>query len=462
MKYDIVVIGAGPGGYVAAIRGAQLGMRVAVVERENLGGVCLNWGCIPTKALLQSAHAYTAAQRAEEFGVVVGVPMVNVERVVDRSREVSATMSKGVQFLLNKHKVEVIEGQGRLMGGGKVEVTDPEGNRQEVEALRIIVATGARSRELPILPIDGKRIIGYREALLLRELPKSMAIVGSGAIGSELGEYFHCMGVEVTIIEALDRLLPLEDDDVCKAIGREFRKAKIKTMVGAAVQRVDVSEGGCVVHVQTKKGEEALSVEMVLSAVGIAPNVENLGLEALGVELERGRIKVDEHFQTNVKGVYAIGDVIPSIALAHVASAEAICCVEGIAGMAPEPVDYSIVPSCTYTSPEVASVGLRERQAAEQGVEVITGSYPFTASGKATAMGAREGFIKLIFRQDDHRLVGAHIIGATATELINELALALKRGVTAEQLHGTIHPHPTLGEGIMEAAAAALGRCVHL
>lgn len=462
MKYDVVVIGAGPGGYVAAIRAAQLGMRVAVVERENLGGVCLNWGCIPTKALLQSAHAFTAAQRAGEFGVIVGDPMVNTERVVERSREVAATMSRGVQFLLNKNKVEVIMGSGRLKGAGSVEVTDGEGKVQTVEAKHIIIATGARVREFPWLPIDGKKVIGYREALVLREFPKRLAVVGSGAIGSELAEYFHCFGVEVTIIEALDRLQPLEDDEVSKAIGREFRKAKIKTMVNAAVQGVDVSGEGCVLRVKTKKGEENVEADMVLAAVGITPNVENLGLEELGVEMERGRIKVDEYFRTNVEGVYAIGDVIPTMALAHVASAEAVCCVEAIAGLNPAPVDYTAVPTCTYTSPEVASVGLRERQAAEQGIEVITGSYPFTASGKATAMGAREGFVKLIFRKDDHRLLGAHIVGAMATELINELALALKQGMTAEQLHGTIHPHPTLGEGVMEAAAAALGSCVHL
>lgn len=462
MRYDMVVIGAGPGGYVAAIRGAQLGMRVAIVERENLGGICLNWGCIPTKALLQSAHAFTAAQRAGEYGVIVGEPMVNVERVVERSREVAATMSKGVEFLLNKNKVEVIYGHGRLKGADAVEVKDGEGQVQTLEARHIIVATGARVREFPWLPIDGRRVIGYREALVLRELPERLAVVGSGAIGSELAEYFHSLGVEVTIIEALERLQPLEDDDVSKAIGREFRKAKIKTMVGAAVQGVDVHDSGCVLHVKTKKGEEEVAADMVLAAVGITPNVENLGLEDLGVEMERGRIKVDEYFRTNVPGVYAVGDVIPTVALAHVASAEAVCCVEAIAGLSPSPVDYTVIPSCTYTSPEVASVGLRERQAAEQGIEVITGSYPFTASGKATAMGSREGFVKLIFRKDDHRLVGAHIVGAMATELINELALALKLSVTAEQLHGTIHPHPTLGEGVMEAAAAALGCCVHL
>lgn len=462
MKYDLVVLGAGPGGYVAAIRGAQLGMRVAIVERESLGGICLNWGCIPTKALLQSAHAFTAAQRAGEFGVIVGEPMVNVERVVERSREVAATMSKGVQFLLNKNRVEVLYGRGRLKGVGAVEVTDGEGRVQTVGAKYVIVATGARVREFPWLPIDGKRVIGYREALVLRELPERLAVVGSGAIGSELAEYFHSLGVEVTIIEALDRLQPLEDDDVSKAIGREFRKAKIKTMVSAAVQGVEVGDTGCTLRVKTKKGDEVVVADMVLAAVGITPNVEDIGLEDLGVEMERGRIKVDAYFRTNVPGLYAVGDVVPTVALAHVASAEAVCCVEAIAGLAPAPVDYAVIPSCTYTSPEVASVGLRERQAAEQGIEVIAGSYPFTASGKATAMGAREGFVKLIFRKDDHRLLGAHIVGAMATELINEMALALKQGVTAEQLHGTIHPHPTLGEGVMEAAAAALGCCVHL
>lgn len=458
----MLVIGAGPGGYVAAIRGAQLGLKTAIVERESLGGVCLNWGCIPTKALLQSAHVYTSALGANSFGVQVNQAMVNVPQIVARSREVAASMSKGVQFLLNKAEVEVIEGHGSLVAPGRVQVKGADGATRSVEAKHIIIATGARSRELPMLPIDGKHIIGYREALVLDEHPEKLAIVGSGAIGSELAEYFHCLGVEVTLIEALPNLLPLEDDDVSRAVGRAFRKAKIKTMTNAAVQKVETSKKGCVVHVKTRKGEETLEVDMVLSAVGIAPNVENLGLEELGIEMERGRIKVDSHFQTNVKGIHAIGDVIPTIALAHVASAEAIHCVEQICGKNPEPVDYNAAPACTYTTPEVGSVGLRERQAKEQGIEIIVGNFPFTASGKATAMGAREGFVKLIFRADNHVLIGAHVVGANATELIGELTLALKKGLTAEDLHTTIHPHPTLSEGIMEAAAHALGCCVHL
>lgn len=462
MRYDLVVIGSGPGGYVAALRGAQLGMKVAIVERENLGGVCLNWGCIPTKALLQSAHVFRTAQDAAAYGVQSGQVMVDVPRVVARSREVAATMSKGVSYLLNKAGVTVVAGEGSLRDAHTVLVKDAEGVLSSLEAKSIIIATGARVRELPFLPIDGKKVIGYRQALLLEELPKSMAVIGSGAIGSELGEYFHCLGVELTIIEALPNLLPLEDEEVSKAVARAFRKQKIKTLVGASVKRVDTTGEGCVVEVESKKGPEQLHVDMVLSAVGIAPNVEGLGLEALGIALERGRIKVDAHYATNVAGVYAIGDVIPTVALAHVASAEAIHCVEHIAGRAVEPLDYGIIPGCYYITPEVASAGLREHQAQEQGIEYIVGKFPFTASGKATAMGARDGFVKLLFRKDNHQLIGAHVVGAQATEQISELALALKHKLTAEDIHATVHPHPTLSEAAMEAAAAALGCSVNM
>ncbi len=444
------------------MRGAQLGMKVAIVERECLGGVCLNWGCIPTKALLQSAHVFRSALQAGEYGVQTGSVMVDVPRVVARSREVAATMSKGVSYLLNKAEVAVVAGEGSLKDAHTVLVKDAEGALSTLEAKNIIIATGARVRELPFLPIDGEKVIGYRQALVLEELPKSLAVIGSGAIGSELGEYFHCLGVEVTIIEALPRLLPLEDEEVSKTVARAFRKQKIKTLVGAAVKRVDTTGEGCLVEVESKKGVEQLQVDMVLSAVGIAPNVEGLGLEAVGIALERGRIKVDAHFATNVEGVYAIGDVIPTVALAHVASAEAIHCVEHIAGHPVEPLDYSIIPGCYYITPEVGSAGLREHQAQEQGIEYIVGKFPFTASGKATAMGERDGFVKLLFRKDNHLLIGAHVVGAQATEQIAELALALKNKLTAEDIHTAVHSHPTLSEAAMEAAAAALGCCVNM
>lgn len=462
MKYDVLVLGSGPGGYVAAVRAAQLGMKTAIVERENLGGVCLNWGCIPTKALLQSAHVCQAVTSAQLYGVDVFNVEANMPRIVARSREVAATMSKGVQFLLNKAKVDIIEGTGKLISPNNVEVTPAEGAPTRIQADKIIIATGARSRQLPTLPIDGEKIIGYREALVQQTVPASLAIIGSGAIGCEFAEFYHSLGCQVTLIEALPNLLPLEDDDVSKAIGRAFRKAKIKTMTKAKVLQVETDRDVCLLHVETAKGIERIEAQKVLSAVGITPNTEGIGLEELGISTERGRIPVNEHYETAVAGVFAIGDVIATPALAHVASAEAVHCVEYIAGLNPHPVDYNVIPACTYTTPEVASVGLREREAKERGVEYIVGSFPFTASGKATAMGQRDGFVKLLFAADTHATLGAHIVGASATEMIAELALAIRKGITAEELHATIHPHPTLSEAVMEAAAAALGVCVHL
>lgn len=463
MKYDLIVIGSGPAGYVAALRGAQCGMKVAVVEREALGGVCLNFGCIPTKALLQSAHVCDAIRYAAEFGVVVESATVNFPRVIERSREVAASMSKGVQFLLNKAKVEIIYGEAKLVAPHKIIVAQEEGKTEELEAQRIIIATGARSRELPNLPIDGKYVIGYREALTQTERPSSIAVIGSGAIGAELALFYNAMGAEVVVIEALPRLVPLEDDEVSNAIGRAFRKAKIKTMLSAKLVSCNIVDDTCALSLETSKGNEELRVQQVLSAVGIQANIENLGLESLGIETERGRIKVDAHYQTNVPSVYAIGDVIPTIALAHVASAEALACVNYmVEGEKATPVNYNVVPACTYTTPEIASVGLRERQAKEQEIDYIVGNFPFTASGKATAMGARDGFVKLLFEAHTHQLIGAHIVGASATEMIAELALAIQTGVTAETLHHTIHPHPTLSEAVMEAAAQALAECVHL
>ncbi len=462
MKYDLIVIGSGPGGYIAALQGAHSGLkRVAIVEREALGGVCLNFGCIPTKALLHSAHVCESLRDAAEFGVVVESMYINFPRVIERSREVAASMSKGVLFLLDKAGVEIIHGEAKFLEPNKLEVTNDE-ERKTLEGTNIIIATGARSREIPQLPIDGKRVIGYRQALTQQEKPESLAVVGSGAIGSELALFYKAMGTEVTIVEALPQLLPLEDEEVSKVVARAFRKAKIKTMAGAKVLGVTIEEEKCLLRVETSKGEEVLRVDQVLSAVGIQANIENLGLETIGVETERGRIKVNDHFQTNVPGVFAIGDVIPTIALAHVASAEAVACVNYILDAAEATgVNYDVVPSCTYTTPEVGSVGLRERQAKEQGIDYIVGNFSFMASGKAAAMAARDGFVKLIFRKDDHVLVGAHIVGASATEMIAELALAMQTGVTAETLHQTIHPHPTLSEAVAEAAAQALGHCLH-
>lgn len=463
MIYDLIVIGSGPAGYVAALEGVKRGMKhVAIIEREALGGVCLNVGCIPTKALLQSAHVCEAIRTAGDFGVVVDNAIINFERVIERSREVAATMSKGVQFLLNKAKVEVIYGSARLVAPHKLQVSD-EKTTQELEANHIIIATGARARELPQLSVDGKRIITYREALTQTTRPDTLAVVGSGAIGSELAQFYHAMGTKVTVIEALPNLLPLEDEEVSKAIGRAFRKAKIGMMLGAKVLSCSVDEKGCTLKIETRSGVEELDVEQVLSAVGIQANIENLGLETLGIQTERGRIVVDEYFRTNVEGVYAVGDVIPTIALAHVASSEAVACVAGIVEGAKATLpNYEVIPSCTYTTPEIGSVGLRERQAKERGIEYLVGNFPFTASGKATAMASRDGFVKLLFAQSTHQLLGAHIVGASATEMIAELALAMQAGVTAEQLHHTIHPHPTLSEAVMEAAAQALGECVHL
>lgn len=463
MKYDLIVIGSGPGGYVAALRGAQCGMKVAIIEREALGGVCLNFGCIPTKALLQSAHVCEAVRSAAEYGIVVERATIDFPRVIERSREVAASMSKGVQFLLNKAKVEVVYGEAKFVAPQKLSVTQEEGKVVELEGARIVIATGARSRQLPNLPIDGKYIIGYREALTQTKRPDTLAVIGSGAIGAELALFYKNMGAEVVVIEALPRLVPLEDDDVSSTIGRAFRKAKIKTMVGTKLLGCKIEENTCVLSLETTKGIEELRVEQVLSAVGIQANIENLGLEALGIETERGRIKVDAHYQTNVASIYAIGDVIPTIALAHVASAEAVACINYmVEGDKAANVNYDVVPACTYTTPEIGSVGLRERQAKEQGIEYIVGNFPFTASGKATAMGARDGFVKLLFEAKTHKLIGAHIVGASATEMIAELALAMQMEVTAETLHHTIHPHPTLSEAVMEAAAQALAECVHL
>ncbi len=463
MNYDLIVIGSGPGGYVAAIRGAQLGFQVAVVERAEQGGICLNWGCIPTKSLLKSAQVLDYARHAEAYGVKIEGAEPDFNAIIARSRGVADKMSKGIQYLFKKNNITVIAGTGKLTAGKKVEVTDAAGNRTEYEAKHIVLATGARSRVLPAIPQDGKRIIGYREALTLEHRPASLLVVGSGAIGSELAWLYNSMGTKVRLVEFMPNILPVEDEEVSKQVGRSFKKAGIEVMVKSTVESIDTAGELLKVNIRNKKGEiEVHEAEMVLSAVGIAPNVENLGLEELGIEMERGKIKVDDYYRTNVEGVYAIGDIVHGPALAHVASAEGICCVEKIAGLTPEPVRYDNIPGCTYTTPEVASVGLSEAKATEAGYELKIGKFPFTASGKATSAGANDGFVKLIFNAQDGTLLGAHLVGANVTEMIAELVVARQKGITAHDLIKTVHPHPTMSEAVMEAAAAAYDEVIHL
>ena len=463
MNYDLIVIGSGPGGYVAAIRGAQLGMNVAVIEKAEIGGICLNWGCIPTKSLLKSAQVLDYARHAEDYGVKIENTQPDFGAIIARSRGVAEKMSKGIQYLFKKNNITVIEGQGKLTADKKVEVTANDGAKQIYEAKHIILATGARSRQLPAIPQDGKRIIGYRQALTLDHLPASMLVVGSGAIGSELAWFYNAMGTKVTLVEFMPNVLPIEDEEVSKQIGRSFKKAGIEVMVKSSVESVDNSGELLKVNIRNKKGDiEVREAEIVLSAVGIAPNIENIGLEELGVETEKGKIKVDDYYRTNIAGVYAIGDIVHGPALAHVASAEAICCVEKIAGLETESIDYGNIPGCTYTTPEVASVGLTEAKALEAGYELRIGKFPFTASGKASSAGANDGFVKLIFNAKDNTLLRAHMVGANVTEMIAELVLARKAKVSAHQLIKTVHPHPTMSEAVMEAAAAAYDEVIHL
>lgn len=462
MNYDLIVIGSGPGGYVAAIRGAQLGMQVAVVERAETGGICLNWGCIPTKSLLKSAQVVEYARHAEAYGIRIPEAEPDFEAIITRSRGVAEKMSKGIQYLFKKNNITVIPGHGKLTADRKVEVTSAEGT-SVYEARHILLATGARSRILPAIPQDGKRIIGYREALTLPHRPASLLVVGSGAIGSELAYFYNAMGTQVTLVEFMPTILPLEDEEVSKQVGRSFKKAGIEVLTKSTVESIDSSGELLKIFIRNKKGElETYEAEMVLSAVGIAPNIENIGLEETGIAIEKGKIQVDAYYQTSVPGVYAIGDIVPGPALAHVASAEAICCIEHIAGLNPEPIRYDNVPGCTYTTPEVASVGLTEAKALEAGYELRIGKFPFTASGKASSAGANDGFVKLIFNAQDNRLLGAHLVGANVTEMIAELVVARQKGLTAHDLIKTIHPHPTMSEAVMEAAAAAYGEVIHL
>ena len=463
MNYDLIVVGSGPGGYVAAIRASQLGLKTAIVEKAELGGICLNWGCIPTKSLLKSAQVLDYLKHALDYGIVVeGSVKPDFPAIIGRSRTVAEGMSKGVQFLLKKNKIDVITGKGTLAGSGKVSVTDPTGAETNYEAKNIILATGARSKELPNLKQDGKKIIGYREALTLEKLPVSMVVVGSGAIGTELASFYNSMGTEVTLVEFLSEIVPLEDEEVSKALGRSLKKAGIKIMTDSSVESVVIKGDLCQVSIKTSKGIEVREAEIVLSAVGITPNLENIGLESAGVELEKGKVKVDKYYRTTVPGVFAIGDIVSGQALAHVASAEGIICVEKIAGLDPEPLNYGNIPGCTYTTPEVASVGLTEKAAREAGFDIKVGKFPFTASGKASAAGAKEGFVKLIFDAKHGELLGGHLIGSNVTEMIAELVVARKLETTGHELIKSVHPHPTMSEAIMEAAAAAFGEVIHL
>ncbi|MFC6998678.1 dihydrolipoyl dehydrogenase [Rufibacter roseus] len=461
-QYDLIVVGSGPGGYVAAIRASQLGMKVGVVEKAELGGICLNWGCIPTKALLKSAQVFEYIKHAKDYGINVAEASADFGAVVNRSRGVAQGMSKGIQFLFRKNKIDHISGYGKLKGKGKLEVTSEDGKAQTIEAKHIILATGARSRELPNLPIDGKKIIGYRQAMVLENQPKKMVVVGSGAIGVEFAYFYNAMGTEVTIVEFLPNIVPVEDEEVSKQLEKSFKKSGINVMTSSEVKSVDTSGNGCKVTVNTAKGEEVIEADVVLSAVGIQTNLENLGLEELGVKVERGRVETDDFYRTNVEGLYAIGDIVKGPALAHVASAEGIICVEAIAGHHPEPLDYKNIPGCTYCSPEIASVGYTEKECKELGREIKVGKFPFSASGKASAGGVKDGFVKVIFDAKYGEFLGAHMIGANVTEMIAEVVVARKLETTGHEIIKAVHPHPTMSEAVMEAAAAAYGEVIHL
>ena len=460
--YDIIVLGSGPGGYVTAIRASQLGFKTAIIEKESLGGVCLNWGCIPTKALLKSAQVFDYLKHASDYGLTVDGYDKDFDAVVKRSRGVAEGMSKGVQFLMKKNKIDVIEGFGKLKSAGKITVKNNEGNETDYEAKHIIIATGARSRELPNLPQDGEKVIGYREAMTLKSQPKKMIVVGSGAIGVEFAHFYNAMGTEVTIVEYLPNLVPLEDEEVSKQFERSFKKAGIKVMTNSSVESVDTSGDGVKATVKTKKGEETLEADIVLSAVGIKTNIENIGLEDLGIATDRDKIVVNDWYQTNIPGVYAIGDVVPGPALAHVASAEGIICVEKIAGMHVEALDYGNIPGCTYASPEIASVGMTEAQAKEAGYEIKVGKFPFSASGKASAAGTKDGFVKVIFDAKYGEWLGCHMIGAGVTDMIAEAVLGRKLETTGHEVLKAVHPHPTMSEAVMEAVADAYDEVIHL
>jgi len=461
MNFDVIVLGSGPGGYVTAIRASQLGLKTAVVEKEHLGGVCLNWGCIPTKALLKSAQVFEYINHAEDFGITVKDANADFPAVIKRSRNVADGMSSGIDYLLKKNKIEVINGFGKVLKSNKISVTS-EGKSTEYSAKHIIIATGARSRELPNLPQDGKKILGYRDALSLTPAPKKIVIVGSGAIGVEFAYFYNAMGVDVTVVEYMPNIVPVEDVDISKQLQRSFKKSGIKVMTNSSVESVDTKGNGCKVLVKTKKGEETIECDVVLSAVGIQANIENIGLEEVGIKTDKGKIVVDDYYMTNIPGYYAIGDVLPTQALAHVASAEGITCIEKIAGHNPEKIDYGNIPGCTYCSPEIASVGMTEAAAKDAGYEVKIGKFPFTASGKASAAGHKDGFVKVIFDAKYGEWLGCHMIGYNVTEMIAEAVVARKLETTGHEVLKAVHPHPTMSEAVMEAVADAYDEVIHI
>ncbi|MFY0653677.1 MAG: dihydrolipoyl dehydrogenase [Cyclobacteriaceae bacterium] len=461
-KYDLIVVGSGPGGYPAAIRASQLGMKVGVVEKAEIGGICLNWGCIPTKALLKSANIFEYINHSEDYGISVKDAKADFSGIVKRSRGVADGMSKGIQFLFKKNKIEVINGFGKLKSGKSLEVTAEDGTATEYSADNIILATGGRSRELPNLPIDGKKIIGYREAMVLPKQPKKMVIVGSGAIGVEFAYFYHALGTEVTVVEFMPNIVPVEDEDVSKQLERTFKKKGITIMTSSEVTNVDTKGKGCKVTVKTKKGEEILDCDVVLSAVGVSTNLEGIGLEDVGVATDRGKVLVDDYYKTNIPGIHAIGDIVHGPALAHVATAEALICVEKLAGHSPEPLNYNNIPGCTYCSPEIASVGYTEKAAKEAGYEIKVGKFPFSASGKASAAGAKDGFVKVIFDAKYGEWLGCHMIGFNVTEMIAEAVAARKLETTGHEIIKTVHPHPTMSEAVMEATAVAYDEVIHL
>lgn len=461
MSYDVIVLGSGPGGYPAAIRASQLGKKVAIIEKESLGGVCLNWGCIPTKALLKSAQVYEYLKHANSYGINA-TGSHDFDAVVKRSRGVADKMSKGVQFLMKKNKIDVILGFGKLVAANKIEVTAADGSKQVVEAKNIVIATGGRARQLPSLPLDGQKVIGYREAMVLPQQPKSMIIVGSGAIGVEFAYFYNSMGTKVTIVEFLPRIVPVEDEDISKELEKQYKKSGIDIMTNAEVTKVDTSGSGVKATVKTKDGETVLEADLVLSAVGVVANVEGIGLETIGVKTDKGKIIVDQYQQTSVPGVYAIGDCTPGQALAHVASKEGINAAEHIAGHKPEAIDYNNIPGCTYCTPEIASVGYTESKAKEAGYAVKVGKFPFMASGKASAAGSTEGFVKVVYDAKYGELLGVHMIGANVTEMIAEAVAARKLETTAHEILNAVHPHPTMSEAFKEATAAAYGEAIDI
>lgn len=461
-QYDVVILGTGPGGYVAAIRASQLGLKTAVIEKENLGGICLNWGCIPTKALLKSAQVFQYIQHAEDYGIKVENAHADFNAVIKRSRDVANGMSKGVQFLMKKNKIDVIDGHGKILHGKKIEVSNAEGTKRIIEGKHIIIATGARARELPNIPIDGEKVIEYRKAMSLEKQPDSMVVIGSGAIGVEFAYVYASMGTKVTIVEYLPNIVPVEDEDISKELAKQYKKLGVEIYTNSSVEKVDISGKGCVSTVKTPKGEISIESDVVLSAAGVISNIQNIGLEDVGVATDRGKVLVNEWYETNIPGYYAIGDITAGPALAHVASAEGIICVEKIAGHHPEPLDYGNIPGCTYCSPEIASVGLTEKAAKEQGYEIKVGKFPFSASGKAKAGGVPEGFVKVIFDAKYGEWLGCHMIGNNVTEMIAEAVVARKLETTGMEIIKSVHPHPTMSEAIMEAAAAAYGEVIHL